>query len=348
MAVFNDPEFFPAAVQSILSQSWGDFEFVIIDDACTDSTMDFLDQINDPRIRVIRNPLNQGLTRALQKGVNFCRGSYLARMDSDDVALPDRLQEQVAFMEAHPDIGILGGCCLQMNIHGKTLRYVRAPVSDLEIRWVSLLNNPFIHSTVVVRRSLLDRLELNYDEKFTRSQDYDLWSRLLRHTCGANLDRPLIYYRVREGVTHAYRNQQLQLAHEIALRNIGDLNPEADFGLDEVTRINTLLFQHRTYELGSGEHWTKALNRYEQLYEKFKSKHRGKKGLCGIRYHLDFQVLKSIRRCGFPSGSGRWLCKRLLKDPFWILFLSRQFASGVTRRIFRTEARSRQAKNLPV
>src|SRR5262245_5816273 len=118
MSVFNDSEFLGEAIRSILEQSYDDFEFLIIDDGSTDDSTAVLKGLRDPRVRVVRNPVNLGLTRSLKKGVALARGDFIARMDADDVAFPDRLLWQLRFLDRHRDIALLGSATLQTDERG--------------------------------------------------------------------------------------------------------------------------------------------------------------------------------------------------------------------------------------
>src|SRR5690349_12551287 len=108
MSVYNDARFLPHAVESILAQSFEDFEFLVIDDGSTDASGAYLCGLTDGRVRLIRNPSNLGLTRSLNVGLGAARGTFVARMDADDVALPQRLARQVQFLRTHPKVGIVG------------------------------------------------------------------------------------------------------------------------------------------------------------------------------------------------------------------------------------------------
>ena len=108
-------------------------------------------------------------------------------MDADDVAMPDRLSRQVAFLNDHPDVGILGSGRMVIDESGNFIAEARALADDLHIRWKMLLGNPFGHPTVMLRRRVLDSNKLRYDESFRTAQDYELWPRVLRHTLGANI-----------------------------------------------------------------------------------------------------------------------------------------------------------------
>ncbi|MES4784836.1 MAG: hypothetical protein C4294_02340, partial [Nitrospiraceae bacterium] len=226
MSVFNNAGFVEGAVQSILQQTYKDFELLIIDDGSTDGTFEVLSTIQDSRIRLKRNGRNLGLTTSLRLGLEEARGQYVARMDADDIALPQRLEKQVAFLDANPKVGILGSACRELDVNGRELGLRRVPVSDLEIRWVSLLNNPFLHPTVMLRRDVLTSHQLNYDASVQTAQDYDLWIRMLMYTSGANLCEPLIHYRLGPGVTSTQREWQLRNHDSIAFRAIQNELPD--------------------------------------------------------------------------------------------------------------------------
>jgi glycosyltransferase involved in cell wall biosynthesis len=238
MSVFNDLRFLPQALGSILAQTLPDFDFVIIDDDATDGSGEYLHTITDSRVRVIRNPLNLGLTRSLNIGLQHCQTEFIARMDGDDIAHPDRLRVQLAFMQSHPDIGILGTARQNIDESGSPTGIATPPASDADIRWKCLLGNPFAHPTVMLRRDVLQRHGLRYNESFRSAQDYELWTRLLMHTRGANLTEPLLQYRQRStSISRTRRDEQLANHDRIAHAAIGRLVPDFPISLDDVREL---------------------------------------------------------------------------------------------------------------
>ena len=135
MSVYNDGLFLPLAVQSILAQTFPDFEFLIIDDGSTDDSIAYLSQLRDPRVRVVRHPQNLGLTQSLQHGVELAQGEYLARLDADDLATPDRLARQVDYLDQHPAIGLLGSAARKIDEAGRSRSFYRVPLNQLHVRW---------------------------------------------------------------------------------------------------------------------------------------------------------------------------------------------------------------------
>ncbi len=199
LPVYNCPRYVGGAIESILAQTFADFEFLIIDDGSTDQTPEVLKKYTDPRIRIIRHE-NRGLAGTLNVGIKLARGKYIARQDQDDTSLPDRLAKQLSYMEEHPDCGLLGTWAQIMD--GDTLveRYHRHPSDPCDIRYQLLFNNPFVHSSVMLRKSVLDAAGgYSTDPERQPPEDYELWSRLVRGARAANLPEVLLYYRETPG-----------------------------------------------------------------------------------------------------------------------------------------------------
>lgn len=194
MPVYNGARFLAAAIESLLAQTLTDFELLVVDDASTDDSTAVVARFADRRIRPIRNPHNIGLARTLNVGLGHATGRYVARLDQDDVAHPERLSTQVQWLAEHPDVALLGSLARLIDEDGRERGVVERPITKPGIRWLLLLENPFIHSTVMFRRDAAATLG-GYDETLTLSEDMDFWGRFaLRHEV-ANLDLPLIDYR---------------------------------------------------------------------------------------------------------------------------------------------------------
>jgi len=195
MGVFNASPRLEHALRSVLQQTFRDFEFLIIDDGSTDESGDVLRRFatEDPRIRVISHATNRGLGAVLRQGVEQARGALVARMDADDVSLPQRLERQVEFFRAHPDVDVAGSYALDVDAEGRGLRERRVPISHeriVELVW----SNPFIHTTVMFRRDAILSVG-SYAAELQRRQDYDLWFRCVRGGLRfANIPEPLVQY----------------------------------------------------------------------------------------------------------------------------------------------------------
>jgi hypothetical protein len=196
MSVYNGQAFLAEAIESVLGQTYRDFEFVIIDDGSTDNTPDILAEYasRDARIRIHRHA-NKGRAESLNIGVSVAKGEYIARMDADDIALPDRLQEQMRFMASHPEVGLVGGAMELITADGRVFKTVRYPLEDSAIRSVILEYSPFAHPTVIVRKEVV-LASGGYRKALLDADDYDLWLRMSERTQLANLEKCVLRYRV--------------------------------------------------------------------------------------------------------------------------------------------------------
>lgn len=218
MPVYNGEKYLREAVDSILAQTFRDFEFVIVDDASTDGSREIVISYADPRIVLVSNERNLGLTASLNRGLDIARGEYVARMDSDDVSLPERLERQVAFMDANPDVGACGAWSLDIDHAGNVVGSREMPVGEElnNFYWRRSLSHP----AAMFR---FDREDgPRYDPAFRYAQDYDLWFRVRARRRLANLPEHLLLYRVHdESITGARGEAQLRSCYEIFRRHTG-------------------------------------------------------------------------------------------------------------------------------
>jgi len=191
------------AVRSILGQTLTELELVAVDDGSTDDTPRTLAGFVDARVRVARRA-HQGLARSLNDGVSLARAPLIARLDADDVAAPERLARQLAFLDAHPEVGLLGTGAIEIDAAGREVGCVMPPAADADIRRALIRRNVFVHSSVMLRRQILADGG-GYDATFPVAQDYDLWLRLARITRLANLPEPLVVRRLLPGRVSATR-----------------------------------------------------------------------------------------------------------------------------------------------
>jgi glycosyltransferase involved in cell wall biosynthesis len=199
LAVYNGELYLKEAIDSILSQTFKNFEFIIVNDGSTDSTSAIISGYDDPRIVCIDNELNRGLTYSLNTGLSKSKGKYIARMDADDVSFPQRLQVQFDFMEAHSEVGICGSYIEEMFFEKPNSKKIQKfPESDIEIKSFTFFQAPFCHPTVMIRRSVLEENNLQYPDAYYRAEDYALWVKLLKYTKGYNIPSALLQYRKHE------------------------------------------------------------------------------------------------------------------------------------------------------
>jgi len=194
MGVYNGGRFLREAVKSVLGQSFRDFEFLIVDDGSTDDTAGMLREFSDPRIRVITNERNEGLTRCLIKGCREARGKYIARMDADDISYPNRFQKQVDFLDTHERYAVVGTQYHILDDKGKTRATSSYFCSTEEIQEDIWRRSPFAHgSTMFVKEKIAGCG--GYRNLFRYTQDYDLWLRVVERHKTANL--PSVLYGLR-------------------------------------------------------------------------------------------------------------------------------------------------------
>src|SRR5258708_9880964 len=229
MSVYNEASFLADSIESILDQRYTDFEFIIVDDGSTDSSVEIVSHYekSNSRICVIRQE-NTGLTVALNIALQKASGEYIARMDADDISLPERFATQVAFMDANPEIAIVGSWVelIEDNFLNNKIRTF--PADDASIRCHMLFYNPLMHPTIMVRKAIFEQSDLRYDPSFRRAQDYDLWERASAHTCFANITRPLLNYRIHERqISKQNQNEQNTFAVIVRTRMLARLGLKA-------------------------------------------------------------------------------------------------------------------------
>ncbi|MBP1691228.1 MAG: glycosyl transferase, family 2, partial [Bacteroidetes bacterium] len=208
LATHNDAPYLPMAMESLLQQSFDDFECIIIDDASTDETARILQRYVDPRIRLVRHETQRGLTYSLIEAVSLCRGEYIARMDGDDLALPTRFAQQVEFLDGHPDIGLVGTGFMYIDGQNNLLGAEPVYATDEQIRLRLLTHNCFGHGTVMFRRTILNDAG-GYDPTYRYAQDYDLWLRIAERCGVANLqDRLYCWRQTGNGISAEHKAEQ--------------------------------------------------------------------------------------------------------------------------------------------
>jgi glycosyltransferase involved in cell wall biosynthesis len=200
MPVYNGELYLREAIDSILNQTFSDFELIIIDDCSKDGSVELIKTYTDSRIRLIANPVNQGLRFILNQGNRLAQAEYIARMDCDDISLPQRLAKQVAYLDRHPEIALVGAQSIYIDTAGKVMdsqNMFWCATKPSSIRWTAGYECPFVHPLVMYRKQVLWGELGGYDETADFAEDYEMWLRLLEHDYkGANLTEVLLKYRV--------------------------------------------------------------------------------------------------------------------------------------------------------
>jgi len=221
MPVYNGEQYLREAIDSILEQTFKDFEFLIINDGSTDRSREIVESYYDPRIRLVHNESNIGLIATLNKGLELARGEYIARMDSDDISYSERLEIQVNFMDFHKQIIACGTWAKFINTEGEIVHYGRSPAGKKmeNLFWIP---SPIIHPTVMIKRQPLGQLRYN---DYQYSEDYDFFLNLKAKGKIDNISEYLLSYRQHDkNITSRHRIIQLKNSYDVFTKHI-----KADF-----------------------------------------------------------------------------------------------------------------------
>lgn len=218
MPVHNGEMFLRPAMESILNQTFTDFEFIVVDDGSTDRTCEIVRSYEDPRIRLARNESKLGLARTLNKGVELAAGQYIARMDSDDISLPERLARQVVFMDAHREVDACGTFATDIDPAGNIIGD-RPRILGKQLEYFYWIPVPIIHPTAMMRAGVLKNLRYKTD---VLVEDFDLWLRLVKagHKL-SNLPEYLFLYRVHDASFTSNTRHLFDGDYEVFRNHIG-------------------------------------------------------------------------------------------------------------------------------
>lgn len=250
MSVYNDQACVSQAIKSILSQTFSEFELIIIDDGSTDNSAIEVMKFSDLRIRFFQQP-NSGLAQALNFGITVANGKYIARQDSDDFSAPTRLEQQIKFLDTHPEIGLVGCNAVLIDEDGQILANTNYPTDNATLQAMLLDENsanPLNHGTVVFSRILALSVG-GYRKEFSQSQDLDLWLRMAEKLEIANLPEPAYFWRLRrQSVNVQGWNNQRDLGRlaRLCARQRQSGQPEPELSLlstrrNTISKINMLL-----------------------------------------------------------------------------------------------------------
>lgn len=210
MSTYNESlEWIDESIESIRGQTFTNFEYIIVDDNPNRQELKaylIAKSKSDKRLKIVFNKENLGLTKSLNIGLDYCRGMYIARMDADDISMPDRLEKQVIFLSSHPEVGVVGSNIL---LFGQNDRIQKYPERDEDC--FIFQRSPFAHPVVMIRRCIMKDNSLYYNPEFRYAQDYELWSRMQSLTSFYNLQEILLKYRMTEEQVSRQNNKGQQL-----------------------------------------------------------------------------------------------------------------------------------------
>ena len=311
MPVYNGELYLREAINSILNQTFTDFELIILDDCSKDGSVDLIKTYTDERIRLIANPVNQGLRFILNQGGKLARAEYIARMDCDDISLPHRLAKQVEYLDRHPEIAIVGAQSIYIDTEGKVVEsqnMFRCAAESSSIRWTASYECPFVHPLVMFRKQVLWGELGGYDEMAVFAEDYEMWLRLLSNNYqGANLPEVLLKYRVnpKSMMNSANITTKLNALSPMRKKYLDGLIP----GFDQEKEIINNFFNTQNPELASATNT--ALDTLRNQY---------------ISIYLNGQITKDLlinmarerARIGYSLFSiDRWKATSLMLQAVW-------------------------------
>ena len=215
MTVYNR-ETVSKTIDSILQQTFKDFEFLIIDNASTDNTQKIINSYTDKRIRLYINDNNYGQTYSLNRGLTLAQGEYIARIDADDIALPDRLMKQVQFLDENQDYGLCGSWVRYISETDELTITMKMPDSNELLRSMQLFACGMYHPTAMYRRNIIVDNNICYDPEIVISEDYEIWRKILLFSKGINLPEILVYYR--KGDNDSVRHEALMFREALQVR----------------------------------------------------------------------------------------------------------------------------------
>ena len=223
LPVYNSEKYLKKSIKSILDQSFSDFEIIAINDGSIDNSLSILDSFHDKRIKIFHNIKNIGISASLNFGIQNSSGEYIARMDSDDICLSNRLKNQTYFLDQNLNVDIVGS---YFKTFGYTIpRKICPPLQDNQIKAGLLFNAVLGHPVVMMRKESFLSNKLKYDSNYDGAEDYELWVRSSSKLCFANIPQVLLLYRIHpKQISSGNRLKQINIADSIRLKYLSDLN----------------------------------------------------------------------------------------------------------------------------
>ena len=235
LPVYNRDDYLCQAIKIVLGQNFKDFELLIINDGSTDKSVEIVNSFKDNRIRLVNNEKNLGLIKTLNKGIELAKGKYIARMDSDDICLGNRLGNQYNFMEANPSITISGGWFRRIN--GKPGPVVKVATNPEEIKALLFFHTPIAHPTLIFNRENMLKHKLYYNESYKHAEDFELWVRASRLVNISNIKKVILHYRIHPSqitvASNKVQKENLNRCRKNQIAELGLTCSEAEFAIHE-------------------------------------------------------------------------------------------------------------------
>jgi hypothetical protein len=328
MPAYNRQDLMPEAIESILGQTFREFELIIVDDCSTDNTLQVAIgyQKRDTRIRIHHHKKNMGIAGARNTGLRLAQGKYIAWMDSDDISMPERIEKQFLFMESHPEIGVLGTAAIVIDTSGKYLGVMDYPLSHPLLLWALCFYDPIINPSAMVRSNLL-LASGGYSTAFSQAEDYEMYARLSRSTQLANLPERLLRLRMHATNTSImYRSKQLECSTIISSKMICDLTG------NEVP-ISPLELAWTRRHISTDE-LVQVSSEIQALYEYFLGLPLTPQEKYLLRRDYALRIARLVQNCTHASDTPKLLLQALKFDPFAIADILRLGFKKIINRKF--------------
>lgn len=240
LPAYNSEKTIGATIDSILHQTFTDYELIIINDGSTDNTENVITNYHDNRIQYYKNECNIGLIATLNRGLKLCSGKYIVRIDADDIMLPSRIEKQVKYMDENPSLVASGSSVIKFNENGFKKIYT-PPLTSYAISYGILLGSPIPHPASIIRRDTLLKNKIEYKEKYVCAEDYRFWYDLSK--CGnlANIEEPLLMYRISESQISTRQNvKQVKMSIVIRTEIVLDILKTYNIKLPKQLKISSV------------------------------------------------------------------------------------------------------------
>ena len=331
MPCYNVEQYVEESLKSILEQTYRNIEVIAINDCSTDNTGVILEQLakEDNRIQIVNNEKNLKLIKTLNKGITLCNGEYIARMDSDDIALPTRIEKEVQFLESHKDHDIVSTLFYAFRSENPNKKSLHLnPIYDEELRGYMLFKSGICHPAVMIRKRVFTELGLNFEAEYLHVEDYALWSEAIYKTKLANINEPLLLYRVHKNqVSSLYEDLQTDNKKKVFKIHCKHLGlPTTDEYMDIYASVAEAVPKYSSLSyLDKCEDFMLSLIALNE-----------NKPFCDAAYFKRLLSIHWLRLCA-NSQLGLKVLKRLKASPLYIEenYSSRDFAILYTKCAFR-------------
>lgn len=331
--VFNAGRYLRETIDSLLKQTHPAYEIITVDDGSTDDSVAILRSYGDRVCLICQS--NQGPAAARNAGIAISQGEYLAFQDADDVALPDRLKHQVEFMQTYLEVGILGSAAWAVTPEGIRLGKLAVSQTDTAIRWQHLLRNPFVISSVMVRRCTLNGVTKPFKSEYDSVEDFELWARILQNHRAANLGHPLVKYRIHpQSLSSQKKDTQYSLLCKAIIKSSHMLLPDLPFSDSELAELG-MFVNLSTSELRENSNIKKIIMNYLRLWELFQNIHHDKPDI--IHARSDMITIAFFKGIQLLSPRERQVVFHFLKkaDRFWWYRILTRLPNVMQSRILR-------------